>query len=981
MSNSVNDNLHQLFIQTLDPSTQKSATHNLLQIEIQPGFANTLVQLLANDSTDPTLRFTVAVYFKNYIKRNWVPDDENSDRINAQDREMIKNQVVSLMITVPERMQLQISDALSIIASEDFPDRWQTLLPELVSRFSDTDYKTNNGILQTAHSIFKKWRSQFKCDELFSEIKYVLDIFCPKYLELFGVTDNLMDRYATDANALAVLSQSMLLLIKIYYDLNCQDLPEFCEDNLPLFSNLFKKYLVYANPLLASDDEEEPGMLEKMKTSICEIIDLYAQRYYEDFPQLGEFLPIIFNLIAGATPEAKYDMLVCKALGVLNSAAKLDSQRDGFSNDETMRNLCQNIILPNVTLRTSDEELFEDNPIEYIRRDIEGSDLDTRRRAAADFVRGLMERFEGPVTAIFTQYIANYLETYKSNPQGEWKAKDTAIFLLVAISAKRSNSFQGVTQTNALVNIVEFFTNNVLQDLQSDVNQGVPILKVDAIKYLYTFRNQLTKDQLLTVMPLLVSHLQSRDYVVHTYAAIAIDRVLVLRHGNEQVFLPQDIKPYAEAMLTQLFALIEAGQTPEKLSENDYLMKAIFRVIVTSRKDMVPYVNVIMTKLTNVMAIISKNPSNPKFNHFVFESIGGLIKFVCPVSTDATNEFEKLLFGPFQAILSQSVQEFIPYTFQLMAQLLEHHVGSELAPDYVELLNLVMNPSYWEQGNIPALVRLLEAYLNRGINNILATNRLETILGIFQQKLINSRLNDHFGMTLLNSVIKAVPWNVLKNYMPALVSCILRRLQGKRRDGKMTMDRFTRNVTLWFCLFFTLERLGSPDELIQIIDSMQPGLFGQLMESVLLDNLNSMRDPIDYKICSFGMVRMLTASNLMFQPNYVGSLWPRTFNALLSQLELPPNFVAEEEENFDRFEMDEENATYQNTFSRLSTTAPLRDDPTSAFPSCKVFLAQQLVALPPDRRAMAKEALAQVTRAMEFLPKYFAEANISLDRF
>lgn len=41
---------------------------------------------------------------------------------------------------------------------------------------------------------------------------------------------------------------------------------------------------------------------------------------------------------------------------------------------------------------------------------------------------------------------------------------------------------------------------------------------------------------------------------------------------------------------------------------------------------MAPYVNVIMSKLTNILAVVSRNPSNPKFNHFVFESIGALIK-------------------------------------------------------------------------------------------------------------------------------------------------------------------------------------------------------------------------------------------------------------------------------------------------------------------------------------------------------------------
>lgn len=72
----------------------------------------------------------------------------------------------------------------------------------------------------------------------------------------------------------------------------------------------------------------------------------------------------------------------------------------------------------------------------------------------------------------------------------------------------------------------------MLVDLQSNVNSELPILKVDAIKYVYTFRNQLTKEQLLTVFPLLVKHLESSNYVVYTYAAIAIERILFIRQGK-----------------------------------------------------------------------------------------------------------------------------------------------------------------------------------------------------------------------------------------------------------------------------------------------------------------------------------------------------------------------------------------------------------------------------------------------------------------
>lgn len=222
-------------------------------------------------------------------------------------------------------------------------------------------------------------------------------------------------------------------------------------------------------------------------------------------------------------------------------------------------------------------------------------------------------------------------------------------------------------------------------------------------------------------------------------------------------FTSEDIKPYAETLLSQLFRLIEQGQTPEKLSENDYLMKAVMRVIIISRSDMMPYVNVIMGKLTGILSVVSKNPSNPRFNHYIFESIGALIRFICPTSPAALTEFENMCFGPFQTILSQEVQEFSPYVFQLLAQLLEQHKGTELTGSYVSILNPILNPSLWEQGNIPALVRLVQAYLDKGVTTIMANNQLESILGIFQQKLVYSRQFDQYAMLLLRTITLRVP--------------------------------------------------------------------------------------------------------------------------------------------------------------------------------------------------------------------------------
>lgn len=64
-----------------------------------------------------------------------------------------------------------------------------------------------------------------------------------------------------------------------------------------------------------------------------------------------------------------------------------------FKNEGALKQVCEKIVIPNLTMRESDEEMFELNWVEYVRRDTEGSDSDTRRRAAAELVKSLTAKF------------------------------------------------------------------------------------------------------------------------------------------------------------------------------------------------------------------------------------------------------------------------------------------------------------------------------------------------------------------------------------------------------------------------------------------------------------------------------------------------------------------------------------------------------------------------------------------------------------
>ena len=139
----------QLLLETLNPKSQKSAEAKLAGLEGQPGFGFGLLNYV--QTQDPNLRMAAAVYFKNYIKKFW-----SEDKITAQDKNDIKNNIVMIMISVDQSCQMQISEAVIQIANVDFPDDWANLVPDLISKLNLEDFKVNIGVLTTAHAIFKR---------------------------------------------------------------------------------------------------------------------------------------------------------------------------------------------------------------------------------------------------------------------------------------------------------------------------------------------------------------------------------------------------------------------------------------------------------------------------------------------------------------------------------------------------------------------------------------------------------------------------------------------------------------------------------------------------------------------------------------------------------------------------------------------------------------------------------------------------------
>lgn len=171
------------------------------------------------------------------------------------------------------------------------------------------------------------------------------------------------------------------------------------------------------------------------------------------------------------------------------------------------------------------------------------------------------------------------------------------------------------------------------------------MLKAAAIKYVMVFRSLLGPQTLAGCLPQLIRHLPAESIVVHSYAACSLEKILTMRDAsNALLFGPQILAPHSNQLVSGLFATLSLPGS----AENEYVMKGkrgkrhlytglclinsffIFAAIMRSfhvlQAGAMPYMAVALPRLTEILTFVSKNPSRPLFNHYLFETLALSIK-------------------------------------------------------------------------------------------------------------------------------------------------------------------------------------------------------------------------------------------------------------------------------------------------------------------------------------------------------------------
>jgi exportin-2 (importin alpha re-exporter) len=503
---------------------------------------------------------------------------------------------------------------------------------------------------------------------------------------------------------------------------------------------------------------------------------------------------------------------------------------------------------------------------------------------------------------------------------------------MFGISIHRESS-QGVSETNPAVSVMDFFTTHIFPELQNVNHNNRPMVKATALKFVCTFRNQFTREQLVPLVPLLSKHLSSPIVVVHTFAAYAIEQILFTKEteangAKRHKISGVELQPSLELLFTRLFNIVDNTEW----NENEHVMKCVMRSLATAGAGVIPITGIVISKLATALERVCNNPRKPMLNHYLFESVAVLVRNVCSRDPSQTGQLEALLFPPFQTILQSEIVEFTPYVFQVLAQLLEYRPadGAGLGYAYTMLLPSLLKAVVWERkGNVPALVRFVQAYLKKAARELAEQGYLVRILGVFQ-KLISMKASESSAFELLSSIIMYGSHEALKRYLNTIFDILLTYLHLRWRH-RNTRRHAVRYVTDFFAL---LAGKYGAQVFFDSTNQIQPGVALNLLAQVWVPRLQT--DPplrLDAKIQVVGLTRLLFDTPALLSDDNGKKIRAQVAAAVVTIFMSPSWSISAGDDEDQEVEIGYD-ATYSGlTFARKALDDPFADiaDPIAVF--------------------------------------------------
>ncbi|RLN08899.1 importin beta-like SAD2 [Panicum miliaceum] len=536
------------------PEERKAAEESLNQFQYTPQHLVRLLQIIVDGSCDMAVRQVASIHFKNFIAKNWSPNDpDESPKVLESDKAMVRENILGFIVQVPPLLRAQLGESIKTIIHSDYPEQWPSLL----------HWVTHNLELQ---------------NQIFGAL-YVLRVLARKYE--FKSEDERIPLYhiveETFPRLLSIFSK-LLEIPKQLFD------PNVFNAWMVLFINLLERPVPVEGQPLDPEIRKSWGWWKVKKWTIHILNRLYTR--FGDLklqkPESKAFAQMFQKTYAGKILACHMQLLNAIRTGDYLPDRVINLVLQYLTNSVTKNSMYQmmqpqidillfEIIFPLMCFNDNDQKLWDEDPHEYVRKGYDIiEDLYSPRTAAMDFVSELVRKRGKNNLQKFIHFVVDIFRRYDEAPAEfkPYRQKDGALLAIGTLCDK-------LKQTDPYKSELErMLVQHVFPEFSSRV--GHLRAKAAWVAGQYAHINFSDSNNFRQAMHCIVSGMRDPDLPVR------VDSVFALRSFVEACKDLDEIRPILPQLLDEFFKLMNEV-------ENEDLVFTLETIVDKFGEEMAPY--------------------------------------------------------------------------------------------------------------------------------------------------------------------------------------------------------------------------------------------------------------------------------------------------------------------------------------------------------------------------------------------------------
>uniref|UniRef100_A0A4X1ST08 Importin 7 n=1 Tax=Sus scrofa TaxID=9823 RepID=A0A4X1ST08_PIG len=785
---------------TMDPALREAAERQLNEAHKSLNFVSTLLQITMSEQLDLPVRQAGVIYLKNMITQYWpdreaAPGDISPYTIPEEDRHCIRENIVEAIIHSPELIRVQLTTCIHHIIKHDYPSRWTAIVDKIGFYLQSDNSACWLGILLCLYQLVKNY--EYKKPEERSPLVAAMQHFLPVLKDRFI-------QLLSDQSDQSVLIQKQIF--KIFYALVQYTLPLelINQQNLAEWIEILKTVVNrdVPNETLQVEEDDRPELpWWKCKKWALHILARLFERYGSPgnvSKEYNEFAEVFLKAFAVGVQQVllkvlyQYKEKQYMAPRVLQQTLNYINQ--GVSHALTWKNLkphiqgiIQDVIFPLMCYTDADEELWQEDPYEYIRMKFD-----------------VFEDFISPTTAaqtlLFTacskrkevlQKTMGFCYQILTEPNADPRKKDGALHMIGSLA-------------EILLKVILLLLQIPTQNFDSRDAAACWVLH-------YFCEVKFKSDQNLQTALELTRRclIDDREMPVKVEAAIAL-QVLISNQEKAKEYITPFIRPVMQALLHII-----------RETENDDLTNVIQKMICEYSEEVTP----IAVEMTQHLAmtfnqVIQTGPDEEGSDDKAVTAMGILntidtLLSVVEDHKEITQQLEGICLQVIGTVLQQHVLEFYEEIFSLAHSL----TCQQVSPQMWQLLPLVFEV-FQQDGfdYFTDMMPLLHNYVTVDTDTLLSdTKYLEMIYSMCKKVLTGVAGEDAecHAAKLLEVIILQCKGRGIDQCIPLFVEAALERLTREVKTSELrTMCLQVAIAALYYnphLLLNTLENLRFPN--------------------------------------------------------------------------------------------------------------------------------------------------------------------------